>query len=405
MQVNLPHQFFSLNLRSFVQKVISLIIVSMILGCSAKDQSNLSRIEINLDVDSNYSPLYHSIKNYFQNKYEKKQFNGAVLFAEDGKVIYKDALGFANIDSKEKLEVNSRFQLASVSKTITATAIAILEQEGKLNFDDDFKKYFPDFPYENITIKMLLSHRSGLPNYMYFCDQLLNDEQKSAGITNDDVLKLMIKHKPNVYYQPDKKYNYSNTNYALLALVIEKVSRQSYEDFLQTAIFNKAGMNDTKVYRKNKNRYPSNVFGYRGYNRQVEDNYLNGVVGDKGIFSTIEDLYKFDYALRHEVLIKSETLEKIYTPQHPEIKIKDNYGLGWRIHIKENGGKIAYHGGWWKGFRSYFIRDLDSNKTIIVLKNSNLGGRIRFHELLQLFNIESYEDEEIQTELDSLLVD
>lgn len=384
-----------------VLKIIFLF--AIFFGCSAKDQSYLNKFDVNLEIDSAYSPLYTKIKNYFLDKYQRKQFNGAVLFAEDGRVIFKDAFGFANVKSKDKLEINSEFQLASVSKTITATAIALLAQEGKLNFDDDVKKFLPEFPYDNISIKMLLSHRSGLPNYMYFCDMLLSDEQKSKGLSNKDILELIIKYKPTPYYQPDKKYNYSNTNYALLALIIESVSGKSYEEFLQAEIFDKAQMHNTRVYIKNKTQYPSNVIGYKGGWRQAEDTYLNGVVGDKGIFSTVEDMYKFDQALRRGILIKPENLEIIYSPQHPERKVKDNYGLGWRIHIKDNGGKIVYHGGWWKGFRSYFIRDLDSNKTIVVLKNSNLGGRIRFQELLKLFEIELEEDEEIQNENDSLL--
>jgi len=377
----------------------------MLTGCSAKDQSYLKKLDVNLTVDSTYSTLSGKIKSFFRNRFIQKRFNGAVLFAEDGKIIYKEALGLANFKTKEKLQLDSRFQLASVSKTITATAIAILEQQGKLNYNDPINKFFPKFPYENITVEMLLSHRSGLPNYMYFCEKFLSDKQKSHGISNEEVLDLMIKYKPKPYYQPNQKYNYSNTNYALLASIIETVSGKSYEDFLNDEIFNKAQMLDTEVYKKNKINYPSNVIGYKGRDREADDNYQNGVVGDKGIFSTVEDMFKFDQALRQGVLIKPENLEKIYSPHHPERISKDNYGLGWRIHIKDSGGKIVYHGGWWKGFRSYLIRDLDSNKTIIVLKNSNIGGKIRFHELLKLFDIENEDDDSIQNDTDSLLAD
>ncbi|PJA97023.1 MAG: serine hydrolase [Ignavibacteriales bacterium CG_4_9_14_3_um_filter_34_10] len=375
------------------------------IACSAKNHPSKGSqfLKVNLSVDSSSSESFEKISSYFRNRGKANSFNGVVLFAEKGKIVYRETFGFANFKNKTPLQTDSQFQLASVSKTFTATAISILKQSGKLSYSDDIRKFIPKFPYEGITISMLLSHRSGLSNYMYFCDKLLPKEKKEKGINNKDVIELIIRSKPKQNYPPDKKYYYSNTNYLLLASVIEIVSGKSYEQFLKDEIFDKTGMKNTLVYNKNSSpEFPSEVIGYKNLKYEAENSYLNGIVGDKGIYSTVDDMFIFDQALRQGILIDKNEMGSIYTPRHPEIKVKDNYGYGWRIHIKENGGKIVYHGGWWKGFRSYFIRDLDSDKTIVLLKNINLGGRIRLQELLKLFDIENEEDENIINELDSL---
>lgn len=377
------------------------------ISCSAKEHNDKSNfLNINLIPDTTASESFEKISSYFRQRGKVGAFNGVVLFAEKGKIIYKQAFGFADFNSKEKLNINSKFQLASVSKTFTATAISILEQRNELSYSDKIQKFIPDFPYVGITVGMLLSHRSGLSNYMYFCDELLTDEQKKKSVTNNEVIELMKKYKPKPNYPPDKKYNYSNTNYMLLASIIEIVSGKKYEEFLKEEIFNKVGMKNTLVYNKNNSdKFPSEVVGYKSRRYQAENSYLNGVVGDKGVFSTVDDMFIFDQALRKGILIDTTAFDSIYFPRHKERRIKDNYGYGWRIHEKDNGGKIVYHGGWWKGFRSYFIRDLDSDKTIVVLKNINLGGKIGLHELLRLFDIEQDADEKLTDDADSLSAD
>ena len=318
------------------------------------------------------------LDSFFSEKYKRKSFNGTVLFAQKGKVVFKKAYGFANYRKKDSLTTRSIFQLASVSKPLTAYAVMLLKQNGKLDYEDDVGKYIADFPYPGITIRMLLTHRSGLPNYMYFADRYWHSRRKP--ISNRDVLDLMIKYKPLHYYKPNVRYNYCNTNYALLALIIEKVSGKSYEEFMKEEVFQPLEMFDSVVYRNGSIAKGNGVTGYDKRGRVSENSYLNGVVGDKGIYSSVEDLFKWDQAMYQGKLVSRETLTEAFIPAHPDLRNYDNYGFGWRIDASDPKNKVVYHAGWWKGFRSYLIRKLGEQKTIIVLTNNirrnHLGIRL-----------------------------
>ncbi len=309
------------------------------------------------------------IDSFFAERHEKWRMNGTVLVAEKGRIVYEKAFGFADFRNKIPLNINSPFQLASVSKPLTATAVLKLYEEGKLDLDDNIRKFFPRFPYDGITIRLLLTHRSGLPNYMYFVEDYWPDRHKP--ISNKDVLDIMMKHKPAIYYLPDRRYNYCNTNYALLASIIEKVSGHSFADFMKENIFDPAGMKNTRIYNKTRDsQFPSDVIGYTRYGRRAIDSYLNGVVGDKGVYATVEDLLAFDQALQTGVLLRKQTLREAYKPEHKDLRIWDNYGLGWRVNAADPHDRLIYHTGWWKGFKTYLIRKVDEDKTIIVLTNT-----------------------------------
>jgi CubicO group peptidase (beta-lactamase class C family) len=374
---------------------ITLLFIFIFLFCSActeveskrKNIPEIKSTEINLDVDADYSDQAEKIDKFFRNRHKRGVFNGTVLFAENGSVVYKNAFGYSDFRKKDSLQINSPFQLASVSKPITSFAIMLLEQRGTISYEDTLRKFFPDFPYENITVKNLLTHRSGLPNYMYFADDYWVDRRNLA-ITNQDVIDLFIEYKPLQYYKPDRRYNYNNTNYCILASIIEKASGMTFEQFVMKEIFEPLDMKDSYIYRKRDvDNFTHKVTGYKRARRIAEDSYLNGVVGDKGIYSTVEDLYKFDQALYNGKLVSTENIKKAFEPAHKDLWSSDNYGFGWRINTKSDSTKIVHHTGWWKGFRSYFIRDLDKKKTIIVL--SNVGKYfIGTHELEALFDIE-----------------
>ena len=322
------------------------------------------------------------IDSFFTARYNQRQFNGAILFADQGNVILKRVYGYANIGQKDTLTMDAAFQLASISKPLTALAVLWLEERGYLSLEDSVQHYFPKFPYDGINIRLLLSHRSGLPNYMYFSEDLWTD--RSVPISNQDVVCLMETYRPNIYYIPDYRYNYCNTNYALLAAIVEKVTEMRFDDFMEQHIFEPQGMYDTFVYTKLETQAKrlSTVGYHRG--RIAEDNYLNGVTGDKGIYSTVEDLFKLDQALYQGTLISRESQKKAFTAAHPELYDHDNYGLGWRINQRPDCSKIVFHSGWWKGYRTHFFRLLDKQQTIIVLSNTNRSRFIRTNELLSL---------------------
>ena len=368
-----------------------LLLILIFFSCNGLDENNPE--EINSELSSVLSGEQNlraaKIDSFFNDRFNRGLFNGTVLYSDSGKIVYLSAFGFADHKEKEKLKINSQFQLASVSKPITAYAIMLLVESGEMAYTDSIRKYFPEFPYENITINQLLIHRSGLPNYMYFADKYWKDS-RNVTITNIDVIDLMIEYEPQRYYLPGKRYNYNNTNYSLLAAIIEKVSGLSYEQFMKERIFMPLGMSNTSVY--NKETDPENghkVKGYKSWRREAENSYLNGVVGDKGIYSTVLDLYRFDQALDKGTLVSKEEMEKAYRLGHEELYDHDNYGYGWRINMRPDSSRIIYHTGWWKGFRAYYIKSLIDKKTIIVLTNKSRPGALRTRELLKLIDVKT----------------
>lgn len=295
-------------------------------------------------------------------------FSGAILVARKGVILYEHYQGLENHATKAPVTDSSSFQLASVSKTFTGMAILSLLEKEKLTLDDPLQKYFPDFPYLGINIRMLLNHRSGLPNYLYFCDSLVKD--KSHFLTNDEVIRLMTEHKPPTQYPPDRHFNYCNTNYLLLASIIEKVSQQKYADYLQQTFFTPLEMTNTFVadpaQAPRSHQTVSHLFSWR----PEPDNSFDGVVGDKGIYSSVRDMLKWDQAIYSGKLFKPETLKEAFTPYSNERPGIRNYGLGWRLFTyPDSSNNIVYHNGWWHGNNTVFYRFVKDSTTLVILGN------------------------------------
>jgi len=173
-------------------------------------------------------------------------FNGAVAYIENGCLIYQDAFGLTNFRTKDTLTIHSPFQLASVSKMFAAMGAMILKEDGKLDLDSDIKEYIPEFPYDSVSTRLLLTHRSGLSRYMTLAHEQWNN--KTIPMTNHDMVTLFAEHVPKPYFQPDNGFHYCNTNYALVASVVEAVSGMSFANFVQERIFDPLGMEDSYVY-------------------------------------------------------------------------------------------------------------------------------------------------------------
>jgi CubicO group peptidase (beta-lactamase class C family) len=297
-----------------------------------------------------------------------RNFNGAMLVARQGVVIFEKYQGFSDFSNQVPIDRQTTFQLASTSKPFTAMAILYLQQEGLLNINDPIQKFFPQFPYQGVTLKTLLNHRSGLPNYLYFCGQYRQDSRSL--MTNQEMIDLMIKYQPRRAYPPDTHYNYCNTNYALLGSVVEKVSGMSLGKFLRKTFFDPLGMKHTYVYNPNRDKphdHQSLTYDYR--TRPIANDCFDGVVGDKNVYSTAEDLLKWDQALYDGKLFTDATLKEAYTPysnEHPGIK---NYGLGWHLLVYPDSSEVVYHNGWWHGNTSVFYRFIDDSTTLIILSN------------------------------------
>lgn len=318
------------------------------------------------------TPATEKIDSYFEHCYKNGTFNGVVLFADEGKIIFEKAFGYSDFRTKAPLSTNSVFQLASVSKQFTAFAIMLLKERGLIAYSDSIRKFFPSFPYQNVTIRELLTHSSGLPNYMYFADEYWPDKKKQ--MANSDVIEILEKNQPKEYFKPGLTYFYSNTGYAILASIVEKVSGMPFYKFMETQIFKPLGMESTFVYHPDNFPAKNIALGHFPNRREAGLNYQDGVVGDKGVYSTVEDLLRWDYALYKGRLVGKPALEEAFKPAFKKLREDHNYGFGWRINEREN---IVYHGGWWNGYRSYIVRSLKNHRTIIIL--INVASHVPFH--------------------------
>jgi CubicO group peptidase (beta-lactamase class C family) len=310
--------------------------------------------------------LYRSVANYYETGLGRTGFNGAFLVAKKGEIIYEKYNGNWNIRNGEKIDSLTSFHLASVSKTFTGMAVMKLWEEGKLGLNDEVSAHLAGFPFAGVTVKTLLDHRSGLPNYVYFMEQLGWDKKRT--VSNADVLQFMIDHKAQLNVgRPDKHFTYCNTNYALLALIVEKVSGMDFPQYLQQTFFTPLHMDHTFIFSMEKADQVLPSFNYR--NQKEAFTYLDAVYGDKNVYSTVRDMLKWDQALTFGNLFKPTTLDSAYTGYSNEKPGIKNYGLGWRMYNYPNDKKIIYHNGWWHGNNTFFNRLIQDSATIIVLGN------------------------------------
>lgn len=326
--------------------------------------------------------LTHQLDSVFRHFHKKRGFNGTVLVTKYDQVIYKNAFGLADFYTKDSLTVETAFQLASVSKQFTAMAIMMLKDEGKLTYEDSVQQYIPDFPYHGITIRQLLTHQSGLSNYTYFSDKLWPN--RNQNLTNQDVINLMVAHRPQPYYPPNTHFDYSNTGYSLLASIVEKVSETPFATFLRERIFEPLEMKHTFTYSPDVATLTGKIAtGHTRFRQKRTSDYLDTVLGDKGIYSTVEDLYKWDQALYTQKLVSKETLHEAFTGAILKKKKnqEEDYGFGWRIRPLENGDTAVYHGGLWHGFSTYFLRNPKEHSALIILSNLPNGSFSYLQEL------------------------
>ncbi|PTQ99857.1 CubicO group peptidase (beta-lactamase class C family) [Mucilaginibacter yixingensis] len=337
-----------------------------------------------------YDPKHadKQIDAFMQHLHTAAGFNGNVLVAKNGKIVYENAFGWANYPRQDSLNINSQFELASISKTMTSTAILQLMERGKLRLDDSVQQYYPNFPYHGVTIRMLLTHRSGLPNYVYAIDDVFRKEHRDQkkGVTNQQMMDLLAQYKPARYNAPDKGYHYNNSNFMVLGSIIEKAAKMPYAQYMQQNIFKPAGMSHTAVYSKAVyDKIPTNVLGHdrNSWKYSVAQNYLDGPVGDKGIYSTVGDLFLYDRALRAGRLIKAATQDSAYTNRVPLKNGHFGYGYGWHLFEAPN-QKVVYHTGWWHGFRHNFLRDMHRDVVIILLDNMTNGSLLHLDDLFKM---------------------
>lgn len=365
-------------------------IIVLLLGC--KYSSHAPALTQKEDSAAFYPPTpqalprdefryyYNVAKNHFESSLLNRGFNGQILIAKNGTVVFEKTMGFADMRTKDSLSNTTPMHIASVGKTFTGMAVLHLMEEKMLNLDDTLGKFFPGFPYPGITVKMLLSHRSGLPNYLHYLSKI---KKEDTCYSNNDVLNSLYTLKPGLERRSGRGFGYSNTNYVLLAMIVENVTGEDFPAYMKRTFFDPLQMTNTFVYANQDTLAPTPSFERNG--RYWEPDPFDCTYGDKNIYTTAHDLLKWDQALSAGLLFNKETLDSAYTPLSNERRSIHNYGLGWRMMIFPNGKKFVYHNGRWHGSNAVFVRFPDENATMIVIGNkynSNI-----YHAAAKAYNL------------------
>lgn len=317
----------------------------------------------------------------------------AVLVRHNGKTLFERSYGVRDLRTKPRIDAHANFRLASFTKQFTAMAIMLLVQDGKLRYDETLTEIFSDFPDygKSITVRNLLNHVSGLPDY----EDLMERTEKANGpiwspekqIQDAEVLELLKKEEAGKF-APGTSWSYSNSGYVVLGLILTKASGKAYGEFLRERIFAPLKMNHTIVYQKGKNEVTNRAFGHSRENdslKETDQSSTSATLGDGGIYSNLEDLAKWDDALRNYALLNEREMQPALMPVElndgsephwPAQPNDDNlhpgkpvsYGFGWFLD-PYNGRPRMWHTGSTMGFRTVIERFLGDNLTIIILSN------------------------------------
>lgn len=305
---------------------------------------------------------------------KRHDFHGSVLVAKNQKIVYQNQVGYADFRKKVPLKEESVFQLASVSKQFTAAAIMQLKERGKVKLTDTVNAYFPEFPYKNNTIKNLLNHTSGLPKYFWVAG---HEWKENKAPTNTDLMSVLPFSKAQRFFKPGRNFDYSNTGYVVLASIVEKVSGLPYNQYLKKYIFDPLKMNNSYVYSYQNDTVRKNQLNgyrlYRGWKHLKIGNTVNdAIVGDKNVYSTAEDLFKWTYALNSGNLLSKESLQQMYSKGETVFGRKVPYGFGFRMDRKDV--KNVYHYGKWNGFSTALTNYLEEDLVVIVLEHTSYNS-------------------------------
>ncbi len=332
------------------------------------------------------------IQNLAHESHEKGGFNGAWLYAEQGEIVSKGALGFRDPENTLPITEDTIFQLASISKTFTSAAVMLLMRQGLLSPEDEITKFFPEIPYPGVTVRHLLNHTSGIPDYFDDADWFIKigeEEKRVPG--NDEILRFLRETEAKPYFSPGEGLRYSNTGYNLLALLVERLSGVPYEEFLQKNIFEPAGMTATRCCHIRRDGVPfenyaqATVFEDGKYVADVdsaEDGDVvafDGLNGDDYVYTNIFDMLRWDRVLREGKVLTIEEQETMYTParlNNGEDAVYDEYkgmtigyGFGWGTGRDEKLGLIVSHSGGMPGVNTWFERFLDADRMLLILIN------------------------------------
>lgn len=369
-------------------KILSVIAVSLALTLASCGKETSK--ESTKTIDPNAPPRYDSIDwgsetkhpvltaeqlehykssatKFYKEFWERSNVSGGLLIAKNGKIVFEQYSGLASVEKNIAITAETPIHIASISKVLTSMAILKLVETNKIQLDQKVNSILPTFPYEETTIRHLLNHRSGLPNYAnVLWDMKLEDRENP--ITNQQVLDVFAEHKVGLVRNVNTGFFYSNTNYVMLALIVEKIQKMPFPQAMKYMIFDPVGMSNTFIFEYDKHKDEvSESYGYRGTKWAWD--HLDKTYGDKNVYSTPRDLLKLDQAMYSDKFLPKKIKDEAFKGYSYESKGYKNYGLGMRMLEYENGERLLYHNGWWHGNNTVFVHDVRNSFTIIALGN------------------------------------
>lgn len=306
----------------------------------------------------------HIIENFYNDNINKNGYTGSFLVAKNGQIIYENYSGVSDRRGNDSINSETPMHVASVGKVVTAIAVLRLVDSGLISLDQSVSDIIKGFPYPEITVRTLLSHRSGLGYYGYYKN--VWDIKKT--VTNEDVVDAINNKKVTLDFKPNSKFTYSNTNYVLLASIVERVTKKTFKQALRELIFEPLDMAHSFVFDDLSLKNQVTQSFYKNSSVQRWD-YLDGTYGDKNIYTTPRDFLKLDTALYSDNFLSADLKQQMYKGYSYESKGNRNYGLGMRLIEMDNGDNYTYHNGWWRGNTTSYIRLAKENVCIILFSN------------------------------------
>jgi len=333
----------------------------------------------------------HKLDSLLQRINKRQDFHGSLLVAKNGKIVYNNQVGYADFKNKEPLNEASVFQLASVSKQFTAAAIMLLYERNQIKLTDTVNKYFPNFPYEHVTITNLLNHTGGLPKYFWVAEHKWKQEKAP---TNSEMMTLLASSDVLRFFKPGRNFDYSNTGYIVLASIVEKISGTSFNDFVKKNIFDPLNMKDSFVYSfENDNIRANQLDGYRLYrgwrHLKINNTVNDAIVGDKNVYTTSEDLFKWTLGLNNGKLLSKESLDLMYAKGETVYGRKIPYGFGFRIDTKDQ--NTIYHHGKWNGFSTGLTQYQEDDLVVIVLEHTSYNAMTSLNKKVKKIVAENFD--------------
>ncbi|MHC5309254.1 serine hydrolase domain-containing protein [Myroides sp. LJL116] len=359
----------------------SLALSICLMGCKDKEvqlneQSSVELKESKKEKKNPYLPEFEplssdyiakkqtEVEEFYLKNIKKSGYTGSFLVAKNGQIIYENYSGFANKKNQELIDKDTPIHVASVGKVITAVSILRLVDAGKISLDQSVESIIPGFGNPKITVRTLLNHRSGLSYYGYYQD-IWNF---SIPITNNDVIEVIKSDKVPLAFTPDTRFTYSNTNYVVLASIVEKVTKKSFPLAVKQLIFDPLQMNNSFVF-DDLDKKDQVTQSYKSNYAIMGWDYMDATYGDKNIYLTPRDFLKLDTALYSDAFLSQDLKQQMFKGYSYERKGKKNYGLGFRLIEMDNQESYTYHNGWWRGNTSSYIRLAKDNVCIILFSN------------------------------------